>query len=88
MSFRRSLLIALGVCAGLAHADTPKILDKNFSFAPYDGSVPTPLDLLGFDIGDRHIRSHEIAEYWKKLEGPRSKFFSYGRTHEGRELRF
>ncbi|MCB0826589.1 MAG: hypothetical protein KDC26_10395 [Armatimonadetes bacterium] len=86
MSFRRSLLIALGVCAGLAHADTPKILDKNFSFAPYDGSVPTPLDLLGFDIGDRHIRSHEIAEYWKKLEGPRSKFFSYGRTHEGREL--
>lgn len=73
---------------------TPAWLPDDFDYtapffenASYDGSVPTPKQILGFDIGDRPVRHFEIEKCLRAWEkSPRIKVVEFGRSHEGRAL--
>src|ERR1041384_1950255 len=58
-----------------------------FEGASYDGSVATPKQILGFELGDRPVRHAEIEKCLRAWEkSPRMKLVEFGRTHEGRGL--
>jgi hypothetical protein len=75
MKFRRCLVLALVVCAGLAAQTAPKIT--------------TPKEALGFNLGDDYMMASyaQLETYWKKLasESDRMKLVSIGKTEEGRD---
>ncbi|HEX6201364.1 MAG TPA: M14 metallopeptidase family protein, partial [Thermoanaerobaculia bacterium] len=54
--------------------------------ASYDPAVPRPADVLGFEIGERHVRHDQLVEYVRRLAeaSPRVAIEEQGRTHEGR----
>ncbi len=53
-----------------------------------DQSITTPEAFLGFEIGSRHVRHHEVIGYAQKLceESDRLSWHSYGKTWGGRPL--
>jgi hypothetical protein len=75
MKFRRCLVLAVVVCAGLAAQTAPKIT--------------TPKEALGFNLGDDYMMASyaQLETYWKKLasESDRMKLVSIGKTEEGRD---
>ncbi|MGB3542196.1 M14 family zinc carboxypeptidase, partial [Rubrivirga sp.] len=56
--------------------------------AGYDASVPTPQDVLGFTIGERHTRPEEAIRYLEAVAAasPRVEVGFHGTTYEGRRL--
>ena len=56
--------------------------------ASYDPAVPTPAEVLGYTIGERHTRPDEIARYVQAVaaSSPRVTAGTYGQTVEGRPL--
>ena len=58
-------------------------LPADVSFA---SGVPTPRSVLGFEVGERHVRPDQIVEYFRALaeSSDRVHFEIQGRTHEGR----
>ncbi|HUO86889.1 MAG TPA: M14 metallopeptidase family protein, partial [Thermoanaerobaculia bacterium] len=52
----------------------------------YDPAVPTPAEVLGFEIGSRHLRHDELVDYLRRLAAAsdRVEIEEQGRTHEGR----
>ncbi|MEM9986030.1 MAG: M14 family zinc carboxypeptidase, partial [Bacteroidota bacterium] len=57
-------------------------------FAPYDPSVPSPEEFLGYGIGEYHTRHDRIVAYFETLAqaSEQATLASYGATHEGRSL--
>ncbi|MEM1256956.1 MAG: M14 family zinc carboxypeptidase [Bacteroidota bacterium] len=57
-------------------------------FHPFNESIPSPAEFLGYDIGDRHTRHDLIVAYMTKLAevSDRASIHEYGKTHEGRKL--
>jgi len=49
--------------------------------------APSPADLLGFELGDRHPQPHELNAFYRRLaaDSPRVQVESIGRSHGGRE---
>jgi len=56
--------------------------------APFDASIPTPEDFLGYPIGKQHTRHDQIVAYFNKLAevSNRAEIEVYGFTHERRKL--
>lgn len=54
----------------------------------FDRSVPTPQQVLGFTLGERHARSHQVARYFETVAeaSDRVEFIEYGRSHDNRRL--
>ena len=54
----------------------------------WDKSITTPQQFFGFDVGRRHLRHDQVANYLKKLatETDRITIQQYGRTHGHRPL--
>ena len=54
----------------------------------YGGDVPSPLDVLGYRIGERHTLPHEVVDYFRRVaaSSPRVVVEEHGRTYEGRPL--
>ncbi len=52
----------------------------------YDVNIPTPKSVLGYEVGDWHVRPDQIVTYLQALAraSDRCQFQIYGRTHEGR----
>lgn len=50
--------------------------------------VPTPAEFLGYELGDRFTRHHNVVDYARTLAAasPKAKWEPYGRTSEYREL--
>ena len=50
--------------------------------------VPTPAEFLGYELGDRFTRHHNVVDYAKTLAdaSPKAVWERYGRTSEYREL--
>jgi hypothetical protein len=50
--------------------------------------VSTPVDFLGYELGDRFTRHHKVVDYAKALaaSSERASWSTYGRTSEFREL--
>ncbi|MBT5074772.1 MAG: peptidase [Kordiimonadaceae bacterium] len=65
---------------------------EGFEFWPgvsYDSSIPTTMDVLGYDIGDQISSSANIIKYFEALAAAvpdRVRFFDIGKTWEGRRL--
>ncbi len=57
-------------------------------FAPYDPSIPSPEEFLGYGIGEHHTRHDRIVAYFETLAkaSDQAMISSYGATHEGRPL--
>lgn len=58
------------------------------SYAPFDESIPTPEEFLGYGIGDYHTRHDLVLAYLNKLAevSDKAKVHVYGKTHENRKL--
>ncbi|WP_222931407.1 M14 family zinc carboxypeptidase [Xanthovirga aplysinae] len=54
----------------------------------YDPNVPTPEEVLGYQVGDWHVRPDQIYAYFKALakNSDRVTLEHYGKTHEDRPL--
>ena len=54
----------------------------------YDASVPTPRDVLGYTVGERHTRPDEVVRYLEAVAAasPRVAVGVHGTTYEGRRL--
>jgi hypothetical protein len=84
-------VIASGVIAPGAAAQpqvplaTPYAIEGTVS---YDAAVPTPEAVLGFQIGERHIRPEEVIRYAEAVAeaSPRVALGFHGTTYEGRRL--
>lgn len=57
-------------------------------YAPFDASIPTPEEFLGYPIGEQHTRHDQIVSYLTKLAklSPKATISQYGATHENRKL--
>lgn len=55
---------------------------------PYDSRIPTPGSVLGFEVGEWHVRHDQLVRYVEMLAeaSPRVELIETGRTHEGRRL--
>ncbi len=58
------------------------------SFQPFNETVPSPEEFLGYGIGEHHTRHDLIVAYLTKLAetSDRASIYQYGKTHEGRKL--
>ena len=54
----------------------------------YDTSIPTPKDVLGYDIGEWHVSHDQLIIYLKALDAASDRFEieEYARSHENRPL--
>ena len=57
-------------------------------FGPFDPSIPSPEEFLGYSIGDYHTRHDRIVGYLETLSSAsdRANLVDYGKTHEQRRL--
>ena len=66
-------------------------LDLNYyipSNQNYDENIPTPMDIIGHEVGEWHITHDKLAEYMKALakSSDRISIEDRGKTYEGRPL--
>lgn len=56
--------------------------------APFDSSIPSPEEFLGYPIGEQHTRHDQIVAYFQKLAdiSDKAQIEVYGYTHEKRKL--
>lgn len=81
---KRSLLVFILLLSAFAKAQ-----DYYFAtYAPFQQTIPTPEQYLGYAIGDQHTRHDQIVSYLEKLAevSDRATIVEYGKTHEGRKL--
>ncbi|MDI9638584.1 M14 family metallopeptidase [Kamptonema cortianum] len=83
----RAFWIIFGLVPGLCSAQLPFDWPLETG-ARYSASVPTPDKALGFRIGTRHIRSHEVVEYFRAVDASsdRVQTVIYGRSVEQRPM--
>ncbi|MFS4494656.1 M14 family zinc carboxypeptidase [Maribacter sp. 2308TA10-17] len=57
-------------------------------FHPFNETIPSPEEFLGYGIGEHHTRHDLIVAYLTKLAetSDRASIYEYGKTHEGRKL--
>ena len=57
-------------------------------YAPFDSSIPSPEEFLGYPIGDYHTRHDLVVAYLEKLAeiSDKASISEYGKTHENRKL--
>lgn len=54
----------------------------------YNKEVPSPVDHLGFNVGEWHVSHDQLVSYFRALamKSPRVKYETFGRTHENRPM--
>ena len=92
-----SLLMVFTVCAATAQSVPAPAAMEGLSYpveffpeTAYDPAVPTPDELLGFQLGSRAAFPAEIQaslEAWAEAS-PRARLVEYARSHEGRALSY
>ncbi len=82
-----AVLFAAGLFAASLAAAQPRL-----TYLPpavtYDPEVPTPSSVLGFEVGEWHVRHDQLAAYMRALaeSSDRVRIEETGRTHEHRPL--
>ncbi|MFD2514317.1 M14 family metallopeptidase [Pontibacter locisalis] len=85
----RALVVA--AVLGLTQAATAQQADLSY-FLPkevqYNKDVPTPKELLGYNVGEWHVSHDQLAMYMRIMAeaSDRMTITEYGRTHENRPL--
>lgn len=83
------ILLVLILPATLVAADpAPDLADYLPPETEYDPSVPKPADVLGFEVGEFHVRHDQLVAYMRALAdaSPRVTLEVTGHTHERRPL--
>lgn len=82
-----SFLIIVLVNIGVLMAQTPLsyYLPQNISYNP---NIPTPQDVIGFNIGDQHVSHDQVVMYMKELArlSDRITLVEYAKSYENRKL--
>ena len=63
--------------------------DYYFSnYAPFDDSIMSPEQFLGYPVGEMHTRHDLIVSYMEYLSetSKKAQIYHYGKTYEGRKL--
>lgn len=65
----------------------PQLADYLPAEVIYDGSIPKPSSVLGFEVGEWHVRHDQLVAYLHRLaeSSDRMLIEETGRTHEGRQ---
>ncbi len=91
MSDRRARIASLAVLAALLAAsasaeDVTYYLPAAVSPAAYDPDVPRPSAVLGYEVGEWHVRPDQLNAYMRAVaaSSPRATVSVQGRTHERR----
>lgn len=91
-ALRRSLPLLVFSVPALAAAAQPSVpLAVEYSIpgtTRYDASIPTPEEVLGLTIGERHTRPEEVVRYMEAVAeaSNRVALDFHGTTYEGRRL--
>jgi len=83
------LAIALPPADLSAQQDFPLAIDVPLpAGTTYDPAIPTPMEVLGHTIGEKHTMPHEVVRYFEAVAeaSDRVVLDEHGRTHEGRRL--
>ncbi|MEM0962109.1 MAG: M14 family zinc carboxypeptidase [Bacteroidota bacterium] len=89
MPLRSLALLALAVGSAAAQPTVPLAIDYTIEgTASYDPAIPTPDEVLGFTIGERHTRPDEVIRYVEAVAAasPRVRAGVHGESYEGRRL--
>ena len=67
------------------------VVSQNYfleSHEPYNNSILSPEEFLGYEIGFQHTRHDQIVSYLTYLSrvSDKANLIEYGKTHEGRKL--
>src|SRR5690606_9242436 len=86
----RALLLALSACVSLLVR--PVSGQAQQALAPdkqqHDASVPRPVDVLGYELGERFTPHHMVLRYFEEVarSSPLVRLDTLGRTFGGREV--
>ncbi|WP_439879961.1 M14 family metallopeptidase [Pontibacter sp. MBLB2868] len=84
-------MFVIAAAMGLAQAATAQQTDLSYYLpkeVQYNKSIPTPNELLGYNIGEWHVSHDQLAMYMRIMAeaSDRMTITEYGRTHENRPL--
>ena len=86
----RLISILFLFCANLFSQNLNQNLDYYFSELNFiaDENIPTPHEILGFNVGEWHVSHDKLLSYMFELEeaSDRVKLEKTGKTYEGRDL--
>ena len=86
----RLISILFLFCANLFSQNLNQNLDYYFSELNFiaDDNIPTPHEILGFNVGEWHVSHDKLLSYMFELEeaSDRVKLEKTGKTYEGRDL--
>jgi hypothetical protein len=86
---RLKLIIITIMVALISFSSIAKPLSYYFEDdTAFDPSIPTPAEVLGYEVGQWHVRHDQLVDYMKVLaqKSERINFEVIGRTHEQRPL--
>jgi hypothetical protein len=98
MHTRTKLILTIGlICVTLRAGQSVQAATVGFfgrgpapmvDLSAVDPAIPTPLEVLGFALGEKPARHAQVIEYFYRLAeaSPRVAVFPMGETYEGREL--
>lgn len=80
-------VMSLGV-VGFANANTVSLDDYLPNDVSYDPNIPTPKEILGYEVGEWHVRHDQLVRYMEVLSEASDRFELEvtGYTHERRPL--
>ncbi|RMH16118.1 MAG: zinc carboxypeptidase [Acidobacteria bacterium] len=86
----RPSILSAALVAGLAAAAgaAPRLDDYLPAGTRYDPAIPRPADVLGFEVGEWHVRHDQLVAYMRALAAAsdRVRLEVTGHTHERRPL--
>ncbi len=84
------ILLFAGCLASFARAQAPPLIEGYGApgTTGYDASIPTPEEVLGYSIGERHTRPHEVVRYFEAVAevSDRVALAQHGTTYGRRPL--
>ncbi|MDF2179246.1 M14 family metallopeptidase [Aliiglaciecola sp. CAU 1673] len=88
MKLWHQLVIFCLFCSMLAQGQPSKASDYLPKGLTFDATVPTPESVLGYPVGQWHVRHDQLVHYMTLLakSSPRVSIDEIGRTHEQRPL--
>ncbi len=91
MNRSRLSLIAAGAMVALWLGPISSARDLSYYLPPdvdYDPAIPIPSSVLGFQVGEWHVRHDQLASYMQRLAESSDRILieEIGRTHEQRPL--
>ena len=86
---KHAVLIFLLILTTGVQANDALLIELLGRDATFDAAAPTPAEVIGVNVGERHLYHHEIVRYLDALAAASPRMVSlgkYGETYGGRAL--